>query len=473
MDKKDKRKKILRASGLIGLFLLVFGLSYALFTVTLNGTKKVKVKTGKLELQLLDENDNPIYITGQNNTTSYEINLDNQVPVDDETGLGTQGFEFKLKNNGTISASYTIYLDDVALESGETRLPDSAVRYSLTKNGSEDNPQDLTTIGTNQNRKLDEGIIKKDVTNTYTLKIWIDEEATNAAMDKVFNATLRVEGTQYVQTGPFEDGTMAATLYAKGTVGEYNTTDKKVPNGFDSNSEESGLYKYTDEMGTTTYAYRGKPADNYVSIDNQRWRVLRIQKNGNIKIVKEDSIGGSEYNTEPNDWYSFISQWYQNNLINFDNIIVENEYCEDYYENKNSAGYMNYFSDYNSLYGIFNRTIKNIDEKYEWYPSLSCSDGTIVNLKAGTITADEYILAGGGYNVGNNTYIGESVYSFWTMSPAGEKNSSEIFYYIHAYSGLGPFPTSITQGLIPVITLKANTTIASGDGTSEHPYVIS
>ena len=44
-NKKDKRKKILKISGLIGLFLLVFGLSYALFTVTLNGTKKVKVKT--------------------------------------------------------------------------------------------------------------------------------------------------------------------------------------------------------------------------------------------------------------------------------------------------------------------------------------------------------------------------------------------------------------------------------------------
>ena len=192
-NKKDKRKKILKISGLIGLFLLVFGLSYALFTVTLNGTKKVKIKTGKLELQLLDSNNNPIYITDQNSTSSYEINLDNQVPVSDEVGLGTQAFEFKLKNTGSVDASYTIYLDDVALESGEERLDDEYIRYSLTKNGSNENPQDLTS------RELDTGVINANNTiNEYTLKIWIDEAATNEAMDKVFNATLRVEGVQYV-----------------------------------------------------------------------------------------------------------------------------------------------------------------------------------------------------------------------------------------------------------------------------------
>ena len=230
MNKKDKRKKILKVAGLIGLFLIVFGLSYALFTVTLNGTKKVKIKTGKLELQLLDSNNNPIYITDQNNTTSYEIDLDNQVPVSDEVGLDSTAFEFKLKNTGNIKASYTIYLDDVALETGESRIDDEYIRYSLTKNGSEENPQALTS------RKLDEGTIDTDnATNTYTLKIWVAEDATNEAMDKVFNATLRVEGTQYVAPPASEYGveiasaqlseTITATYYQPEGTG-YNNADK-------------------------------------------------------------------------------------------------------------------------------------------------------------------------------------------------------------------------------------------------------
>ena len=231
MEKKDKRKKILRVSGLIGLFLIVFGLSYALFTVTLNGTKKVKIKTSKLELQLLDKNNNPIYITDQNNTTSYEINLDEQVPVSDEVGLDSTAFEFKLKNTGNIKASYTIYLDDVALESGEERIDDEYIRYSLTKNGSEESPQGLTS------RELDTGSIEADnTTNEYTLKIWIAEDATNEAMDKVFNATLRVEGTQYVAPPTSEYGveiastqlteTITATYYQPDGTG-YNTNQVK------------------------------------------------------------------------------------------------------------------------------------------------------------------------------------------------------------------------------------------------------
>ena len=267
MEKKDKKKKILKVSGLVALFLVVFGLSYALFTVTLNGTKKVKIKTGKLELQLLDSENNPIYVTGQNNESSFAINLDNQVPVDDATGLSTEGFTFKLKNTGSIDARYTIYLDDVALESGENRLPDSAVRYSLTKNESEENPSDLTSVGTNPNRKLDEGVIKKDTTNTYTLKVWIDEDAGNEAMNKVFNTTLRVEGSQYVE--PKVDygekiaekqisDTITATYYQpEGTGYNSNSSVKRMSNVEKIDNEE----RY--EGGTLVISGEGEiPSDS-------------------------------------------------------------------------------------------------------------------------------------------------------------------------------------------------------------------
>ena len=227
MEKKDKRKKILKVSGLIGLFLIVFGLSYALFTVTLNGTKKVKIKTGKLELQLLDKNNNPIYSTSNNSESSYEINLDNQVPISDEEGLESTAFEFKLKNSGNLNANYTIYLDDVALEEGETRIDDEYIRYSLTKNGSEENPQGLTS------RQLDKGTIDTDnTTYTYTLKIWIKEDATNDAMDKVFNATLRVEGTQYVP-----EKSLYGTKIAETQLSETITATYYQPNGTGYNSE--------------------------------------------------------------------------------------------------------------------------------------------------------------------------------------------------------------------------------------------
>ena len=505
MDKKDKRKKILKVSGLIVLFLLVFGLSYALFTVTLNGTKKVKIKTGKIELQLLDKNNNPIYSTSNNVETSYEINLDNQVPVSDEEGLESTAFEFKLKNTGNLKANYTIYLDDVALETGESRIDDEYIRYSLTKNGSEENPRGLSS------RELDKGTIEADnTTNTYTLKIWIAEDATNEAMDKVFNATLRVEGTQYVApASPYAKGTFASAIYKKGVVGEYDAITAKVPNGFNSENEESGLYKYTDSDNTTTYVYRGMPEDNYVTFANQNWRILRIQDDGTVKLIREEAVNyeNTDYDydskessgvtyrrvqyvkTYANDLNnstestkystsnikSYVEAWYDDTMTSYDDKVKENIYCSDRYDLKDDNSIHSY---YNILYGVFNR-VELTGNTYQWSPNISCTSGEEIVSKVALTTADENILAGGFYSNGASDSVDfylRKTYTYHTMSPGGVEVTYKYtpISYVVYYTGLvNAMPVTNYDAVRPVITLKANATIASGDGTSEHPYIIS
>ena len=517
MEKKDKRKKILKVSGLVALFLLVFGLSYALFTVTLNGTKKVKLKTGKLELQLLDANNNPIYITDQNSESSYAIELDNQVPVDDETGLGAEGFTFKLKNTGNVKAKYTIYLDDVALESNETRIDDQYVKYALTKNGTESTPALLSTTVTNNERELDKGTIDVDnTTNTYTLKIWIDEEATNAAMDKVFSATLRVVGTQYVQTGPFESGTMAAELYKKGVVAEYNTTDKRIPNGFNAENEEEGLIKYTDEFGTETYAYRGIDVDNYVTFAETTWRILRIQEDGTVKLIAEEALNyeNTDYDygisTSPygsdvayrmvqynktdigdddaiystSNVKSYVEAWYNDTMTSYDGKIATNVYCSDRSEDKSSQTYNAYSFMFSKIYGALNKAdweqygVTFADEDMptmRWRPSISCTLGEEITGKVALITAEEFILAGGGF-APDKTYIYHYLrkeFAYWTMSPWGLASTAAYAHSVDRYGACGNAGTTDAFGVRPVITLKPSTSIASGDGSAQTPYVIS
>ena len=506
MDKKDKRKKILKVTGLIGLFLLVFGLSYALFTVTLNGTKKVKVKTGKLELQLLDEND--LDITKQENA-GYSISLDNQVPISDEDGLSQEGFTFKLKNNGTIDAKYEIYLDDVALEQGEERLLDTYVKYSLTKNNTEGTPALLSTTLVGSERELDKGIIKTSEINTYTLKVWIDEEANTEAMDKVFNTTLRVEGSQYVKKDGFEEGTAAATLYNKGITEEYDTTTQKIPNGFNSETEEEGLIKYTDNEGTVTYAYRGLDPDNYVSFAEQTWRILRIQEDGTIKLIRQDAVNyenstydsGSEtssgvtyrkvqynktYSSDDDNKYStsniksYVEAWYDATMTSYDNKIVMNEYCSDRTEDHNSPFYQMIGSRFTTMYGVYNRVDlggwdgsgQPDSSTFSWTPNVSCTTEKI-NTKAALITADEYVLAGGGL-LGDeiNNYLKKSYY-YWAMSPTGFQGDYAKSYRVDSYGDINGSDVDNDNGVVPVITLKADVAISSGVGTSEHPYVIS
>ena len=222
-------------------------------------------------MQLLDENDSPIYVTGQNSTSSYAIDLEDQVPVSDETGLETVGFTFKLENTGSIDARYTIYLDDVALSQNETRIDDQYVKYSLTKNNTESSPALLSTTVVENERELDTGIIREDDANTYTLKIWIDEEATNEAMDKVFNATLRVDGVQYVAPPPSEYG----EKIAEKEISEGITATYYQPEGTGYNSNNpvkrmSNVKKMDNETryegGTLVISGSGTVADNDLSI---------------------------------------------------------------------------------------------------------------------------------------------------------------------------------------------------------------
>lgn len=165
------------------LLVFIIGISYAWLQITLTGDKKNTVTVGTLSLKLDDK-------------ASEGIDIDNAVPLSDETGLKTKSYKFELENNGTIVSNYTVYLDDLELEEGKVRLPDQYVKYTLIKNGKESSPALLSTTGTNPNRILDSGKLKVGEKNTYELKVWIDSNADNSIMEMTFLTKIRVEATQ-------------------------------------------------------------------------------------------------------------------------------------------------------------------------------------------------------------------------------------------------------------------------------------
>ena len=181
-EKLEKNNKKLLIA-IISLIVLLLGGTYAWYFITVRGTSENVIKAGKLSL-VLDESE------------SIAIDLSNSVPMTDLQGLDTTAYTFKLKNNGDISSSYTIYLDDIELESGETRMLDKYVKYSLTKDSNSAVTALLPTIGTNPNRILDSGVIDKDTTHVYTLRLWIDKDADNGVMNTTFRGKLRVEASQ-------------------------------------------------------------------------------------------------------------------------------------------------------------------------------------------------------------------------------------------------------------------------------------
>ena len=85
-----------------------------------------------------------------------------------------------------MKTGYTIYIDDLPLETNETRMNDKDVKYSLIKNGEEISTGVINEKGENPNRKLEIGEIDGKTTNKYVLKVWMNEEATNDAMGTIF-----------------------------------------------------------------------------------------------------------------------------------------------------------------------------------------------------------------------------------------------------------------------------------------------
>ena len=180
---RNKKQLLVIALALV----LLLGGTYAWLTLTLNGTKKVRIEAGTLSL-VLDEGN--------------AINVEDSVPMSDIDGLATTPYTFSLQNNGNVTSEYTIYLDDASIDSADERFDDSALKYSLKKN---DGVSTTALLSTLNQRVLDSGTIEAGTTNTYSLNLWIKDEATNddvqttkdgQTVGKVFAGKLRIEASQ-------------------------------------------------------------------------------------------------------------------------------------------------------------------------------------------------------------------------------------------------------------------------------------
>ncbi len=192
LAKQKNKNGALIAIVTVLLVVAVAGVTYAWLTVTREGTKVNVIKTGTLELTIENE-ENRIFIDG-----------DKAQPMTSEEGLALTPYTFKLNNTGDIDVNYTIYLDDVneytpkdgvGTEQVQNRMSDNFIRYSLNYTESSTTGL-LNTTGTHPNRKLFTGSIKSKETKDFKLNLWIDENATNEVMGKIFAGKIRVEAIQ-------------------------------------------------------------------------------------------------------------------------------------------------------------------------------------------------------------------------------------------------------------------------------------
>ena len=176
---KAKKESIVLSVILLCLILIAVGMSYAFLKTSFFGSKTSVLKVGSLSL-ILDE------------TSGNAITVEDGTPMYDSEGVKQDNyFTFALKNNGTLDSSYTIYLENQPLDEGDIRVNSNYVRYNLEKDSSVLQPSSLEG-----DQAIDKGIIKKNQTINYKMRLWFASDIPQSEENKVFKAKLNIVGNQ-------------------------------------------------------------------------------------------------------------------------------------------------------------------------------------------------------------------------------------------------------------------------------------
>ena len=338
---------------------------------------------------------------------------------------------------------------------------------------------------------------------------------------------IRLEENSYTFEGLEKDSIHTVTVRVEDAAGNVASDNKKVTVGYRAGdvilaaSKPQGQTTDWTSNGTgITYYYEGdtNEVNNWVQFAGFWWRIIRINGDGSIRMIYQGTranetgtgtqirtsafnsscdnnmyVGymygsdSSDYNTthtntNPSTIKGILDSWYTNNIENEEKKLHYGQYidgnagfCGDRRVSSGTGGGTSE-TDYQPYTRIRNSS-----------PSLSCEKADIYTIDEfehgngaltypiGLISADEAMFAGipnwNSSNSNNYLYTGQH---YWTMSPyyfgSGGANvffvdSSGSLYYGYHVAWRDP-------GVRPVINLKANVTILSGDGSSLNPYKI-
>ena len=414
-DKKlNKTTKQLFALALVLVVLL--GGTYAWLTLQVTGEKTNVLRAGTLSLVLDD-------------TTSEGIKLEKAVPISDEKGKTGTEYTFTLQNKGTKAASYTIYLEDVALETSETRMDDSKVKYQLTKNSKET----VALLNTLSDKVLDSGEIAGSTTNTYSLRVWIDSAAKNEVMGTILSKQLRVEATQA--------GTKTSTTAKSFTDDSWDTIAFAV---------KSGTYPY--QVGDTKKVDMGDLGIHTLRVAN-----TSACTNGETSetacgfvvefadIISEQAMNSTDTNV--GGWPASAMRTYVNTTIynalpsDLQNVIATTTVVSGHGSTSGGAN----FTSNDKLYLLSTKEVWGKDGTSNKinYDTAEAETRQLDYYKSNGVTTSNYSGAIKQYS-GINT-------DWWLRS--ARSGNTDRFFSVNSYGGWGSISASITNGVAPAFRI--------------------
>ena len=316
-----KKQNIIMVVGFVLLFVMVIGVSYAAYKFSAAGTKENVISTGTISMSY-----------SQNSF----IDLKHTYPKTDTYAIATKEdkssmeFSVSMETSGTKQINYALAITNI--EEGAT-LKSDKVKIYLEKEGKVVNNFETNkgkTIESFKNKYveglIDSYAIYQDIltpsnkTHHYVLTSWIDESyilpiknetiTSKQTNEETYKFKVKVVGVDSPITIEEEEISTSVTGIAS-----------QVLPTLTSNADNSGLYTITHEAdntlqigateSVTEYRYRGSNPKNYVTFNNETWRIIGVfptddgtgKIENRIKIIKDQSIGNKKWDTgNSNNW---------------------------------------------------------------------------------------------------------------------------------------------------------------------------
>lgn len=493
---KTKNLSMIFASvGVILTVLLMIAATYAYFTLEIDGDGK------KIDLSTFTKNIEITYVDTSNVTL-----------VNAYTGESVKK-QFTVENTGDVVVYYDIKLNDLV---NNFANPDDLV-YTL--NGSNGGATVKTTVMPVSNPLIASSIkIEPGVKHSYEMNITFlrTDEDQSENMGKTFSANINIVTSS--KLNPNRD------IYEDGTLGKTIVVNATSENGLDySTSTGEGLYYTNDAIdGETIYFYRGsKSLNNNVLFAGKCFKILRTTIDGGIRLVYNGestsgscsdsdtgiltttsvfnnnanynayvgyvygSADSSTYNDEHANTNSSaiktaLESWFTTNFANYTSYIEDSIYCSNRKPSKFTYGGVTYgidgFGNKNTGYLSFKNNVSTNKPSYNCVNrkdrlSVNNNNGiSILSSPVGLLTVDELKFAGLTSSANTTNFL-YTTSSYWTQSPA-YFNGTKAYNFISKAGVISTLGVDSASGVRPVITLKKNTKLLSGDGRLTSPYKI-
>ena len=256
MDKTRKKYIVLVIVTIVISVIALIGASYALLTMTIQGDKKITLTAGILKVDFEDGN---------------YINLENAAPLTDAQGQKLTPYTFTITNTGNINAYYHVALEE---ESTNT-LTNNYLKMRLTNDaGYDSGVVKVNSYGTGNFEIKGEETLEPSDKVTYTLWMWLDNDADNSAQGKEYKSKIVVTSydreqksvalQQILEDNELQEETTNMFNYASNGMYISGVSEEGDPQySTDESQKTTGLYSMEDEDGISYY-FRGNVDNNNV-----------------------------------------------------------------------------------------------------------------------------------------------------------------------------------------------------------------